>query len=332
LLTKPINLINLIAGYFLSRIFRRVYHRGNPVSLSIEPANCCNLHCPECPSGIDSLTRDKGIIDLNVYKDLIDQVSPALFYLNLYFQGEPYLHPQFTELVRYAKSKKIYVSASTNGHFLTPENVKNTIGAGLDKLIISLDGTDPETYAQYRVGGNFNQVISGIREIIRQKKETGSGRPKVVLQFLVLKSNQHQVKEIKLLGKNLGMDKVELKTAQFYGFKEGNPLMPDDVKFSRYKKITEDREGHPKYEIRNRLPDHCFRMWSSCVVTWDGNVVPCCFDKDANYSMGNVKDEAFRKIWKNDNYREFRKKILSSRKSIDICNNCTEGTGISRFL
>jgi len=331
-LTKPINLINLISGYLLSRISRRVHHRGNPVSLSIEPTNCCNLHCPECPSGMNTLTRDKGIIDLNIYKDLIDQASPSLYYLNLYFQGEPYLHPQFTEMVRYAKSKKIYVSASTNGHFLTPENVKNTVGSGLDKLIISLDGTDQETYSQYRVGGNFDKVVEGIREIIRQKKETRSGSPKVILQFLVLKSNQHQVKDIKQMGRNLGVDRVVLKTAQFYAYKEGNPLMPDDLKFSRYKKKNEDTEGRPKYGIRNRLPDHCFRMWSSCVVTWDGTVVPCCFDKDAAYKMGNVKEEAFLDIWKNEEYRVFRKKILSSRKSIDICTNCTEGTGISRFL
>jgi radical SAM protein with 4Fe4S-binding SPASM domain len=235
-------------------------------------------------------------------------------------------------MVRYAKSKKIYVSASTNGHFLTPENVKNTVGSGLDKLIISLDGTDQETYSQYRVGGNFDKVVEGIREIIRQKKETRSGSPKVILQFLVLKSNQHQVKDIKQMGRNLGVDRVVLKTAQFYAYKEGNPLMPDDLKFSRYKKKNEDTEGRPKYGIRNRLPDHCFRMWSSCVVTWDGTVVPCCFDKDAAYKMGNVKEEAFLDIWKNEEYRVFRKKILSSRKSIDICTNCTEGTGISRFL
>ena len=140
----------------------------------------------------------------------------------------------------------------------------------------------------------------------------------------MLKSNQHQVKQILQLGKDLGVEKVELKTAQFYEFKEGNPLMPDDLRFSRYKKIKSNPEDYPRYEIRNRLSNHCFRMWSSCVVTWDGAVVPCCFDKDATNTMGNLKDQAFEKIWKNEAYREFRKRILSSRKSINICMNCTE--------
>jgi radical SAM protein with 4Fe4S-binding SPASM domain len=332
LFSKFCNLTKLLSGYFLSRLMRRVIHWGNPVSLSIEPTNCCNLHCPECPSGMNLLTRDRGIIDPALFQNLIDQVSSTLYYLNLYFQGEPYIHPQFTEMVRIAKSKKIYVSTSTNGHFLTPENARTTLESGLDKLIISLDGTDAETYEQYRAGGNFNEVITGIKEIVNQKKARGSKKPKVILQFLVLKSNQHQVEQIRLFGKGLGADKVELKTAQFYDFKQGNPLMPDDPRFSRYQKIKTDQEGHPRYEIRNRLPNHCFRMWSSCVVTWNGTVVPCCFDKDAKYRMGNVKELAFEKTWKNEAYREFRKKILSSRKSIDICTNCTEGSGITSFL
>jgi len=324
LVSKFFNLIKLLSGYFVSRLMRRVIHWGGPASLSIEPTNCCNLHCPECPSGMNLLTRDKGIMDLALYQNLVDQLSPSLYYLNLYFQGEPYIHPQFTEMVRIAKSKKIFVSTSTNGHFLTPENARATIEAGLDKLIISLDGTDAESYEQYRAGGNFDEVITGIKEIVKQKKAGGSKKPRVILQFLVLKSNQHQVKHIRQLGKDLGVDNVELKTAQFHEFKEGNPLMPDDPRLSRYKKIKPDTEDHPLYEIRNHMPNHCFRMWSSCVVTWDGAVVPCCFDKDATYRMGNLKEQAFEKIWKNEAYRKFRKKILSLRKSIDICMNCTE--------
>jgi radical SAM protein with 4Fe4S-binding SPASM domain len=332
LIFKFINLLKVAAGYFLSRIFRQVYHWGSPVSLSVEPTNCCNLHCPECPSGMQQLTRKKGVIEFSTFKNLTDQVAPTLYYLNLYFQGEPFLHPRFTELVRYAKSKKIYVSTSTNGHFLTPENVKKTIESGLDKLIISLDGTDAAAYMQYRAGGDLNTVLEGIKEIVKQKKAGGSNKPKVVLQFLLLKSNQHQTGAIQRLGRELGVDKVELKTAQFNDFREGNPLMPDNLKHSRYRLTGETKDGQPVYRIKNRMPDHCFRMWSSCVVSWDGFVVPCCFDKDATYRMGNVTTESFRNIWKNDEYRDFRKKILSSRKSIDICNNCTEGSGVTSFL
>lgn len=332
MVSRFFNLLKLISSYFLSRLLRKVIHWGDPASFSVEPTNYCNLHCPECPSGMNLLTRDKGYMDFEMFQNLVDQLSSSVFFLNFYFQGEPYINPRFLEMVRYAKLKIIYVVTSTNGHFLTPENVRSTIESGLDKLIISLDGIDAETYEQYRSGGNFDKVITGIKEIVKQKKTSGSKKPRVVLQFLILKSNQHQVNQIRQLGKDLGVDKVELKTAQFYEFKEGNPLMPDDQRFSRYKKIQINYEDPAQYEIKNRQPNHCFRMWSSCVVTWNGEVVPCCFDKDASFKMGKLNDRSFEQTWKDESYHEFRKKIFCSRKSIDICTNCTEGTGITSFL
>lgn len=332
MVSRLINLVIILSSYFLSRLLHKAIHWGKPASISIEPTNYCNLHCPECPSGMNLLTRDRGNLDFEMVQDLLDQLSFSLLYINFYFQGEPYINPRFLEMVRYAKSKRIYVATSTNGHFLTPENVRSTIESGIDKLIISLDGTDAEIYEQYRAGGNFDKVITGIKEIVKQKKAAGSTRPRIVIQFLILKSNEHQINQIRHLGKDLGVNHVELKTAQFCEFKEGNPLMPDDQRFSRYKKIQENQADPARFEIRNRMPNHCFRMWSSCVVTWDGEVVPCCFDKDATYKMGNLNNHSFGQIWKNKSYYEFREKIFQSRKSIDICTNCTEGTGITYFL
>ncbi|MCX6243525.1 MAG: radical SAM/SPASM domain-containing protein [Bacteroidetes bacterium] len=320
-----------MTGYLLSRITHSVVHWGFPFSLSIEPTNCCNLHCPECPSGKDTLTREKGTMDPDLFRNIIDQLHPHVIYLNLHFQGEPYLHPHFTEFVSYAKTKGIYVSTSTNGHYLTPEKAADTVNSGLDRLIISVDGTDQETYQKYRVGGNYEKVIAGIRELVQQKKLSGSRKPKLVVQFLVLKPNEDQIMKIRQLGKELGVDKVELKTAQFYDFQHGNPLMPENPKHSRYRKVRSANK-EALFEIRNLLPNHCFRMWSSCVITWDGQVVPCCFDKDATYKMGNIRDANFGVIWRNKIYQDFRQKILSSRKKIDICSNCTEGIGISRFF
>ena len=234
-------------------------------------------------------------------------------------------------MIKTAKSKNIRVGTSTNGHYLSQENATSTVKSGLDKLIISLDGTDPDTYSSYRIGGSFDRVIEGIREIIRQKKEVGSSKPEIILQFLVLKTNEHQISEVKIFGRQLGVDAVEIKTAQFLDFENGNPLMPDNPRFCRYG-ATENQSGKIIYQIRNRMPGHCFRMWSSCVITWDGWVVPCCYDKDAKYKMGNLFDEPFNKIWKSTKYREFRQRVLHTRKTIDICRNCSEGMGITGIL
>ena len=82
------------------------------------------------------------------------------------------------------------------------------------------------------------------------------------------------------------------------------------------------------YEIKNPLDNQCWKMWHSCVITWDGEVVPCCFDKDAKYSMGNAFETDLKDIWYNENYHDFRKNLLNSRSKIDICKNCSEGTKV----
>lgn len=329
------NLLRIISGYTVSRITHRVVHWGKPLAVSIEPTNHCNLFCPECPAGLRELTRPRGYMDQTLFRSIIDQLSPHLTYLTLYFQGEPFLDPVFFENIKYARSRNIYVSSSTNGHFLTPANVSALIHSGLNRLVISVDGTDQSTYARYRIGGSLEKVLEGIRNLVDTRKKMKTRNPSIIIQFLVLKINQHQISEIKKLGKKLGVDKVELKTAQFYDYLYGNPLMTDLPEHSRY--IPASSPTHqltstpvhqltssPTHQLKNHLPDACFRMWSSCVFTWDGKVVPCCFDKDARYILGNMHNQSFQQIWRSQDYHHFRKKILDNRKSIDICTNCTQ--------
>jgi MoaA/NifB/PqqE/SkfB family radical SAM enzyme len=128
------------------------------------------------------------------FSETIDQLSKDLLYLVFYFQGEPYLNPGFLDMVRYASSKKIYTATSTNAHYLNDENAKRTIESGLDRLIISIDGTTQEVYEQYRVGGKLDKVLEGTKNIVRWKKELKSRTPFIIFQFLVVKPNEHQVK------------------------------------------------------------------------------------------------------------------------------------------
>ncbi|HWY98356.1 MAG TPA: SPASM domain-containing protein [Bacteroidia bacterium] len=321
--SKGWNAGKVMLSYQLSRLTGTAKHRGMPFSASIEPTTSCNLRCPECPSGKREFTRDTGMLKEDFFKDLIDELAPHLAYLTFYFQGEPYLNPRFLDMVNYASGKGIYTATSTNAHYLTPENAKKTVESGLDRLIISIDGTTQETYSSYRIGGSLDKVIEGAKNIIEWKKKLKSKTPYTIFQFLVVKQNEHQIEEVKALGKKLGIDEVKLKTVQVYDYENGSDLIPKQEKYARYKKTSSG-----KYEIKNELLNHCWRSWHSCVITWDGNVVPCCFDKDAKHPMGNVRQQSFKELWQGDKYNNFRQALLRSRKEIDICQNCTEGTKV----
>jgi radical SAM protein with 4Fe4S-binding SPASM domain len=317
------NAFGLFFGYIYSKISKTPINGFLPVALAFEPTTSCNLRCPECPSGLRSFTRPTGMLNREVFERTISEISDTLLYLTFYFQGEPYLHKDFLQMVSFATRKNIYTSTSTNAHYLTYQNALATVKSGIDRMIISLDGTTQATYEQYRVGGQIEKVIEGTRNLIAAKKALNSTTPYIIFQFLVVKPNEHQIEEAKKLSKDLGVDAIRFKTAQIYDYKEGSNLIPENQKYSRYQKL---RNG--TYEIKNKLLNHCWKMWHSAVITWDGLVVPCCFDKDAQHRMGDVSKQSFKEVWSSEKYLKFRKQLIGSRKNVDICKNCTEGTNI----
>lgn len=317
------NGIKVLSSYYYSKWTKRAVQWGYPISISFEPTTSCNLRCPECPSGLRAFTRPTGMLKKDFFSETIDQLHKDLLYLVFYFQGEPYLNPNFLDMVEYAAKKKIYTATSTNAHYLTEANAKRTVESGLDRLIISIDGTTQEVYQQYRVGGILSKVIEGASNIVKWKKELGSKKPFVVFQFLVVKPNEHQIEDVKKLAKEIGVDDVWFKTAQVYDYEtDPNQLIPTIDKYSRYKTTTAGTV------FKGKLENHCWRLWHDPVITWDGLVAPCCFDKDAQHRLGDLKNKSFKEIWNNGEYINFRKKILSGRRNIDICANCSEGTKV----
>ncbi|MBT1704279.1 SPASM domain-containing protein [Chryseosolibacter indicus] len=317
------NITQIYSSYHFSRLINKPSITGLPISISIEPTTSCNLRCPECPSGLRSFTRPTGMLQQSLFESTIDQLADTLTYLTFYFQGEPYLHPSFLKMVNYASQRGIYTATSTNGHFLKDEAAKATVQSGLDRLIISIDGTTQETYQSYRVGGSLEKVLEGTRNIIKWKRMLRSLSPHIVFQFLVVKPNEHQINEVYRLAEELGVDQVVLKTAQIYNYENGSDLIPSIEKYSRYK-----RNNDSSYSIKNELHNNCWKMWHSCVITWDGKVVPCCFDKDGKHVLGDLQKQSFEEIWKGEPYNAFRKSLMKSRAEIEICKNCTEGTKV----
>ncbi|MBP8040678.1 MAG: SPASM domain-containing protein [Bacteroidales bacterium] len=309
------NYLRLKGSYFLSILLQRPVHRGSPSFLSVEPGAFCNLRCPECFTTQANFSRPRGFMTMDTFEKIMEQTAGSVFYLNLYFQGEPFLNDNIFDFIACAKKNGCYTAVSTNGHFLDEANSNKLICSGLDRLIVSLDGTDAETYREYRRNGDFEKVVQGIKTVAEQRKKTKSKHPFIEIQFVLTRKNQSQQHEIKKIGKQLGADKTTVKSFQLLNYERAGEWLPDSN--SRYL-IADDGTVKTKNKLHNR----CFRMWSSCVITWDGVVVPCCFDKNASYPLGNILHQPLNEIWDSEISREFRKKIFSQRKNIDICMNC----------
>lgn len=317
------NASQIYSSYYLSRLTGNPSIAGMPITISFEPTTSCNLRCPECPSGLRSFTRPTGMLEQSLFQKVIDQLAGSLSFLTFYFQGEPYLHPDFLQMVKYASAKGIYTATSTNAHYLNDERARLTVESGLDRLIISIDGTTQDTYQSYRIGGSLDKVMEGARNVMAWRKKLKSKTPHVIFQFLVVKPNEHQIPEVYSIAKEIGVDHVVLKTAQIYDYENGSDLIPSLDQYSRYKKSQDGT-----YAIKNKLDNNCWKMWHSCVITWDGKVVPCCFDKDAHHVLGDLTQQSFKEIWNGEKYNQFRASLLRSRSEIEICKNCSEGTKV----
>jgi len=286
-----------------------------PVAAGIELTNHCNLKCPECPSGSGAMTRGKGFMDPVLYRKIMTEMEPYLLWLNLYFQGEPMMHPEFFSILSVRAGCRKTVS--TNGHFLTPENADRLAASDLSKLIVPLDGMDGPVYSAYRAGGDFEKVIEGIQNVAEAKRKHRSSMD-LEIQFLVSRKNEHQITAARKFSSEMKAS-LRLKSMQIISRDDIGEWLPAQERFRRYRQVR------GTYEIRSSLPGRCARLWFNPVVTWEGKVVPCCFDKNAEHVMGDLNEESFRKIWNGQKFNTFRKKLISGRSSIDICNNCTSG-------
>ena len=321
---KLLNVALIKSSFYLSKLTKRNIHWGMPYGFGIEPTTACNLRCPGCLSGIRDFDRPTGMLSQDFFEKTINDLHKYLLYCTLHYLGEPYLNKSLFNFVKYASERKIYTELSTNGHYLNDENAKQTILSGLDSIRISIDGTTQEVYEMYRKGGNLNTVIEGVKNLVRWKERLGSKTPFVIVQLILFKYNTHQTGDIEKLAQEMGADELQLKTADSYISNEDSDssFIPEDEKYSRYKK---QQNGSYKLASYDKMPNHCFRMWHSFKTTWDGSVIPCCFDKNSQYIMGDFKKESFKKIWRGEKYDTFRSQLFNSRKSIGICNNCIEG-------
>ncbi|MBP8960062.1 MAG: SPASM domain-containing protein [Bacteroidales bacterium] len=301
-------------AYSLSLITKRPLIWGMPATINIEISSKCNLSCPECFKGAGRLNRDEGLMNIQMFEKIISELKSYLFNINLYFQGEPMLHPEFFSFVTIAEG--IGITLSTNGHFFSDENIEKLVSSRIRRVIVPVDGMDQYTYEKYRSGGNLNLVLEGIRKLSRARAENKSSL-KIEIQCLVNRYNQSQISELRRFAREtcstLKLKSMQIITGNF------DEWLPDYNKYRRY--IKEDNN----YRLKGKLRSRCLRLWINPVITWDGKVLPCCFDKTAYYCLGNIGNSSFHEIWKGKINKNFRNIFLIERKKIDICKNCTTG-------
>lgn len=327
------NALRCYGSYALSRLGSVLFRTSVPVHhtpmfVSVEPANICQLRCPECPVGRGGGKNEKlkiknaevpkqPYMSMEVFRRVLAEVKETALVMQFYFQGEPLLNPDLTQMIREAHEAGLYTIVSTNAQAMTKERAEELVSSGLDRIIISMDGLREETYSAYRVGGDIERCKAAIRSLREAKDHSSSGvrrTPVIELQCLRLKSNEQEWTLFKREYKALGADRLVFKTAQLYDYENGHPLMPSEARYSRY---IQGKDG--KYH-RRAMSKGCFRVWSGAVITTDGTVLPCCYDKGHEHAYGNIMQTPLAELFANEKAMSFRRAAMEELPN--ICREC----------
>ena len=256
----------------------------------------------------------------NVYKRVLQEIQEFAQVLQFYFQGEPTLHPSLASMIRQAHDAGLYTIVSTNAQNISPALAKELISAGLNRIIVSIDGLSEQSYQAYRQGGSLEKALTALHNL-HEAKQHLKGKTHIELQCLRLKSNEHEWHKFEQEYRSLGADSLTFKTAQLYDYQHGNPLMPSQQRYSRYRKGKDGYYHLYKPWWHSQI---CHRIFTGCVIDTEGNVLPCCFDKQRRHRFGNVMQQSLKEIWQSPSARSFRREVLSHREQVAICQNCTE--------
>lgn len=252
--------------------------------ISIDASTHCQLKCPVCSTSkgiIKNGIVGSGHLSFDNFKKIVDSNS----YINeieLSNWGEIFLNPNLVQIIKYAYESNIKLTAGNGVNF-------NSVGSNtLEALVvykfgylnISIDGASQGTYAQYRIGGNFNKVISNIRELNKFKEKHNSVYPKLSWQFILFGHNEHEIPIVKKLSKELNMEfNPKLNHSDFSPIKNS-----EYVKVESGLSVSSREEYKEKFNKSYKRP--CCQLWYSPQINWDGKLLGCCVNKWG--ALGNV--------------------------------------------
>jgi radical SAM protein with 4Fe4S-binding SPASM domain len=272
-----------------------------PIRLWIESSQRCNLACVMCPNK-DIPKGEKGLMDLALYQKIIDEAKEFAHDINLHHRGEPLLHPQLAQMIRYARHGGLAVRFHTNATLLDAEQAEELVAAQPDLISISFDGLQKDLYEETRRGANFERTVANVLGLLDTRKRLGARKPYIVMETIDLpalrgRSDPDQVRALVELLKVRGLDELIIK--DLYEWTTASSNAPC-------------RQTH----------NVCTFPWYAMVICWDGTVTPCPQDFMAAIKLGNVRDQSIRTIWNGPSYLELRHHLVHDLQSLELCRKC----------
>jgi len=292
----------------------RTEPRTFPDRMYLESTNVCNLHCVMCPTGLGLVTRPKGFMDYDLFRQIVDEMAPHVKMTTLHIWGEPLLHPRIHDMIAYCRSHGLHSEISTNATRLDEQKSRQILDAGLGAIYLCLDGATPQTYESVRREADFEETRANILRFAELKNQHGQG-PRVSVQIIDIKPTAAEIEEFKRIWSIPGVDRVHVKAFDSWG--------------SQVEQINDLRSNGGSGIPLPKRRYHCPNLWYHAHIYWDGTLVCCDRDFNALNPLGNVRDGVM-KAWNGPKMVELRRQHLQVANNPDSlatapsCRNCVE--------
>ena len=296
------------------RISNYLYHRyrydifpatqeldSYPPCLQIEPASVCNFRCVFCYQTDTELTKKinghMGFMDIDIFKNIVDQAQGNVEFVTLASRGEPTIHPKFLELMEYLRDKFLGLKINTNASRLTEEKCHAILQSNASTIVFSADAASEPLYSSMRVNGKLDQTLANVENFqkIRSKHYPQS-------------STISRVSGVKF-SKEQTIEDMEATWGE----------LVDQGAFVDYNPWENSYECKP-----SNVSEPCSDLWRRMFIWWDGKANPCDVDYLSKLQVGNSSDFSVSDLWKSKAYQSLRTSHLSNdRDKIEPCRRCT---------
>ncbi len=309
-------------NYLLSLLSEELHMNrslGNPVSITLEPINTCNLECPVCETGSRVLARKPQIMSYDDFVKIMDKVGPGANHVMLYYMGEPFLNKSVYKMIRYARNMGLYVTTCTNGDYVDPEALYNS---GINHISFQIGGITQEIHQVYRKNSDLSAVLKNLRSYLKVVNDRGKreNEHEVELGLIVMRQNENDIEAFLHLCEKLKV-KATLISPCVRTPGQAREFLPDSQAYWIYDRKVFENDG--RLAIRRVFPwNSCPWLYYAITIQVDGNVVPCCRDPQGKYLMGNLLNEPLDHVWNGPEFRKLRHSIRRGRGQHTLCTLC----------
>jgi radical SAM protein with 4Fe4S-binding SPASM domain len=317
----PVSKIVNLAINRIDRSFRLYRPYSYPIAIQLEPTIACQLDCPLCPRQITNQKNDEIHMPWDSYESVINEIGPSTLAIAFWQWGEPLLHPRIIDMISLASRFRILSFLSTNGQMdANSAYLQELFRAGLDLLIISLDGLTPSGYQSFRQRGVLEKVLNFTEQAVAAKRHLKSQAPVINVRTIATRENEHEIDDIRRFAAAAGADLYSVKSVSlYYDSSPDSESLPNrkDYRSFQYQGQREATE----YRL---MPNYCSKPWSWPTLRYDGTLLVCECDHSSEYPLGNVFSEGeFRKVWRNEQADAVRRRFKPDGEiNAEFCNRC----------